>query len=623
MQQGDILDNTYQIMGEIGSGGGGIVYKAFHLRLKKIVIIKRIRENYLEKVNARGEVDILKNLHHPNLPQVYDFFQIENQVFSAMEYIKGQDLEQYIKKGWIFKEAQLVKWLKQLCSVLQYLHEQKPPVFHCDIKPANIMVNENGDAVLIDFNISLHEGEEDLLGISYQYASPEQYEKARFQSSGSPCRHIVIDGRTDIYSLGAVFYRLMTGRQPSPIAGGNLPIEKCCSGYTDGMIKVVEKAMYYDPHKRYSNVRLMLEAAAHMEKLDKDYKRTGLIYGYGIAFCILGLALGIWLAAAGMEQNRSAAYLADKQLLQEYLDGTQSYEMVKLGEDMLQNGAYKRYFSKDPDKEAQILYVMGIGYWREGNDLMAAWYLSNAIGTAKDSEGLCVYYKDYIMLLLDGGNIEGARQTLEKAVLDNVTSDNLKLLEGRIFAAQEDYEKAWNHYMDVVNMSRDHQLIGTAYIYAAEICRKCGKEEDTIVMLEEAEKYISGRRLLRQLAEAYMNYAMLELQSAKAHEYRQKAIACYENINAMQNPAFLDKLNLAILYVMDGQDKAGMTKLQELESSGDYRVFMYQAYAGYHLQTFQEVLIYYNKAQTAYVKAGSPADDNMDQLRLLIKEIKQ
>lgn len=162
----------------------------------------------------RNEVDILKELHHPYLPQVYDFIMYENDLYTIIDYVDGHDLKFYIDNGYVFSEGQLIKWLKQLCEVLSYLHTHNPQVLHTDIKPANIIVKNNGDICLIDFGISLF-GAEQIKGISADYSSPEQYYNVEYIRNGQREYCVALDERVDIYSLGATFYHLMTGIKPS------------------------------------------------------------------------------------------------------------------------------------------------------------------------------------------------------------------------------------------------------------------------------------------------------------------------------------------------------------------------------------------------------------------------
>ncbi len=172
----DITD-TYEITGEIGSGGGGTVYKAYHKRLKKDVVIKKIHNDVKDIVNSRAEADILKNLRHSYLPQVFDFLEINGNVYTVMDFIPGKSFQQLLDEGVRFKQKQIIKWARQLAEALVYLHGQTPPILHSDIKPANIMLTPQGDICLIDFNISsvFSNGKAAPIGYSDGYSPPEQY----------------------------------------------------------------------------------------------------------------------------------------------------------------------------------------------------------------------------------------------------------------------------------------------------------------------------------------------------------------------------------------------------------------------------------------------------------------
>lgn len=177
LTKGTILENTYEILEEIGSGGGGIVFKAKHLRLQTDVVVKKIKDEVRGKVKSRQEADILKNLKHPYLPRVYDFIETENGVYTVMDFIQGENLDDAVKKHGKYSQKQVKKWAEQLGEALAYLHSQNPPIIHSDIKPANIMLTADGNVCLIDFNISLAMGEsmESAVGISAGFSPPEQY----------------------------------------------------------------------------------------------------------------------------------------------------------------------------------------------------------------------------------------------------------------------------------------------------------------------------------------------------------------------------------------------------------------------------------------------------------------
>lgn len=177
LEKGMVLGGTYEIIGKIGLGGGGVIFLARHLRLQTDVVVKKIKDDVLGRVESRKESDILKKLKHPYLPRVYDFIETEDGVYTVMDYIKGENLEDAVKRHGKFSQKQVKKWAEQLGEALAYLHSQQPPIIHSDIKPANIMLTKEGDVCLIDFNISLAMGEsvESAVGISADFSPPEQY----------------------------------------------------------------------------------------------------------------------------------------------------------------------------------------------------------------------------------------------------------------------------------------------------------------------------------------------------------------------------------------------------------------------------------------------------------------
>lgn len=177
LEKGIILEQTYEIIEEIGSGGGGIVFRARHLRLQTDVVVKKIKDDVRGKVKSRQEADILKNLKHPYLPRVYDFIETEDGVYTVMDYIHGENLSEAVKRHGGFPEKRVRKWAEQLGEALDYLHSQKPAIIHSDIKPANIMLTQDDNICLIDFNISLAMGGtmESAVGISAGFSPPEQY----------------------------------------------------------------------------------------------------------------------------------------------------------------------------------------------------------------------------------------------------------------------------------------------------------------------------------------------------------------------------------------------------------------------------------------------------------------
>lgn len=249
----NIFSDTYEIIGYLQSGSGGAVYKAYHKRLKKEVVLKRIKQKNVNMRINRQEVDILKNLNHSYLPQVLDFLNVDGEIYTVMSFIPGHSFKELLEEGVHFTQNQLIRWGMQLCSALYYLHSQNPPIVHGDIKPANIMLTPQGNICLIDFNISFFMDENTVLGYTEGYTSPEQYIIALDKKSIHAIpNHTVVDEKSDIYSVGATFYHLITGHKLERRRSGR-EYEELQEHVSEGLASVIMKAIVLERDKRYAN----------------------------------------------------------------------------------------------------------------------------------------------------------------------------------------------------------------------------------------------------------------------------------------------------------------------------------------------------------------------------------
>ena len=292
VKDGSYMSHTYQITTELGSGGGGAVYKAWHKRLRKHVVIKASNNSIVGTLEARrNEVEALKNVKNMHIPQVLDYLSEEHHSFTIMEYINGDSFDKLLKLGNRFPETQVIKWYFQLASALNSIH--KHDVYHRDIKPANIIRMTNGDVCLIDFNSALVIGNNTgMVNRSMGYASPEQYEYFKLCRSihsiknvtYSVCSNtpqslndnttVLVSGTSpqyrvsitnidwklsDIYSLGATMYHFLTGKRPPKTADdvANIPNLK---GYSGELLKIIEKSMRTNPGDRFSTANELTQA---------------------------------------------------------------------------------------------------------------------------------------------------------------------------------------------------------------------------------------------------------------------------------------------------------------------------------------------------------------------------
>lgn len=246
----------------LGQGGMGTVYLAKDTRLDdRLCVVKELRDDFYrdeDKQRALSffdrEARMLARLKQRNIVQVSDYFSEEGKYFLVMEYVDGENLHSIMQKreGDPFEEAQVLHWAKEICDVLSYLHAQEPPVIYRDLKPSNIMINSDGQLKLVDFGIArkIEQEDENTRVVSAGYSPPEQYwGQANIQS--------------DIYSLGATMYFLLSGRDPEPLKS-NSPrdINPEVSEYLD---ELIQKCMAQDVNQRYTNTRELHEALLYAD----------------------------------------------------------------------------------------------------------------------------------------------------------------------------------------------------------------------------------------------------------------------------------------------------------------------------------------------------------------------
>ena len=169
-----LIDRSYKVGSELGAGGTGAVYKAWHKRLQKHVVVKENKSSSKRDIEAgRNETEALKNVKCVHLPQVFDFLKKGKHSYTVLEYIEGESFDKLLDRGERFTCSQTLKWYGQLSAALATLHKQD--ICHRDIKPANIMLTPDGDVCLIDFNAALVKGSNTrITSRSLGYASPEQ-----------------------------------------------------------------------------------------------------------------------------------------------------------------------------------------------------------------------------------------------------------------------------------------------------------------------------------------------------------------------------------------------------------------------------------------------------------------
>jgi hypothetical protein len=257
LQIGQVLNRRYRIDGLLGQGGFGAVYKAWDLSLQRACAVKEnLDTSEIAQRQFTREATVLASLSHPNLPRVTDHFIIPGYgQYLVMDFIDGVDLGQLVRSEGPIPTERALKIIRQVADALQYLHSRKPPVLHRDIKPGNIKITPDGQAVLVDFGLVKMYGPqlETTIGaraVTPGYSPPEQYGQG------------TTDPRTDIYALAATLYTLLTARLPpeSVQRYGNddlvLP-HQVNAGISPVVSAAVGRAMALNPSQRFQTVSEM------------------------------------------------------------------------------------------------------------------------------------------------------------------------------------------------------------------------------------------------------------------------------------------------------------------------------------------------------------------------------
>jgi predicted Ser/Thr protein kinase len=256
---GHQLDGRYRIAKVIGVGGMGRVYLANDTRLanrpvavKEMIVGAGLHEQKAVEDFAR-EARVLAPLSHPGIPNLIDYFAERGRHYLVMEYIAGGDLQGWMDKhgaGARVPESQVLRWAREILDVLSFLHSQHPPIVYRDLKPGNIMIDQQGRAMIIDFGIArfLPPGGRGTQIGSVGYAPPEQY-------LGK------LEPRSDLYSLGATMHHLLTGRDPQLEPPFSFPsVRQLAPEVSAATDKVVMCALERDADKRPASAAAMLEA---------------------------------------------------------------------------------------------------------------------------------------------------------------------------------------------------------------------------------------------------------------------------------------------------------------------------------------------------------------------------
>jgi len=257
----------YKVLGKLGSGAMAVVYKARQLSLDRIVAIKVLPKRFAEKPDYirrfYKEGKLAAKLNHNNIVQAIDVGEAGGLYYFVMEYVEGKTLHDDLSKGVVFKELEALEIIIQLAQALEHAHAMG--MIHRDVKPKNVMINTAGIVKLADMGLARETDDIQAAKSEQGKAFGTPYYIAPEQIRGE----VNIDGRADIYALGATLFHMVTGRvpfdasTPSEVMKMHLnepltPPDHINTSLTAGISEVIEVMMAKKTKDRYSNIKELL-----------------------------------------------------------------------------------------------------------------------------------------------------------------------------------------------------------------------------------------------------------------------------------------------------------------------------------------------------------------------------
>lgn len=357
---GRVINNRYVITDIIGKGGMSVVYHAKDLKLSgklwkiKFISYKDIKdEKSKRQLKAfENEVDLLSTFNHPNIPRIVDSIRIDDELYVCMDYINGFSLFEEFKQQGVFTEEKLIDLTIQLCDILIYLHEvREDPIVYCDIKLENVML-EDGRVKLMDFGIA----KECRRGVNISdkvgtkgYAAPEQY------------LGLALDERTDIYAVGAMLYRLITGVAPQGHPHEFPPVVTINSKCSEGLAYIIHKCIEENPNQRYKNCHELKNDLINIETLNSGYRKKMQDRLIKFASCIGILSVFIVITIFGY----SGIVEANRDNYRYYMDEATSYQ--KNGEFELAEKSFIEATQYSPKSTEPYLQLLDMYRLKDGN----------------------------------------------------------------------------------------------------------------------------------------------------------------------------------------------------------------------------------------------------------------
>ncbi len=300
IEKGAVINSRYEVLHPIGEGGTSHVYLVADRHIGRTLAMKVLnrRSNGCMRF-ARSEIEVLRRVRYPLFPSIYDAFCDDMNIYIVSEYVKGNTLANICKRNGMPVERALYI-IQEICSALLYLHGMDRPMLYLDLKPDNIIMDEEGTPHLIDFGIATALAARHIPVGTIGYSPPEQYEPDG-----------VMDERTDIFALGMTYYTIRCGIPPDPD-----PLKALDDIRQSRILGSSEKSFLarccaYDKEDRYTGTHEVLRQIRHIRSIPNKLRKRIEITAIAAGILISGSYAAI-KAASAIRQDEAAAQLVRK-----------------------------------------------------------------------------------------------------------------------------------------------------------------------------------------------------------------------------------------------------------------------------------------------------------------------
>lgn len=493
-----VLSGKYTVVRVVASKGMSNVYKVEDNKLGKFWCLKEVVKaeagrNKIEYRSILREADIMKRLNHSSIVRIVSIEEDEDSVFIVMDWVEGSSLSSIIQKKGIIPQEMAIKWSKQICGVLIYLHNLKNPIIYRDLKPDNIMIQRD------DRNIKILD-----FGISEVLTSDNLVIREAVGTRGYAPREQTIVGtkydlRSDIYSLGKTLYTMLSGLDPRLVE--DLPDVRVVNpSVSIGVDVIIKKCVEEDPRERYDSVEGVLYALENYSTLDTEYrsnltKKLKIIvslFSATFLLCMLSI-IPFSLNARSIDlsyeekvsiaegSGRTADYLSaieiKPSILNPYLGLIDSYKVdgvfTKEEEEGFLGllGPNTSLLKKD-DAWGELAYSIGKLYWfyyegEDGDIVSSKWFkeamdMGYSYDSAKVLYDLGSFKKDIAMSIAESSDAGMYRAYWDNLILAKEV-DTGEIVELQVYSAIADAINTYAYRLRVDGVSKesvDKEILG-------------------------------------------------------------------------------------------------------------------------------------------------------------------